>query len=129
MRQRLGIAGALLGSPRLLVLDEPANGLDPEGMRWLRSFLRGFAERGGTVLMSSHVLAEVAQTVDHVVIVARGRLATAARLDELNDQGRTLEDVYLDVTSDSGAPAGSGAAIDSGAAPDAGTATNSGATA
>jgi ABC-2 type transport system ATP-binding protein len=105
MRQRLGIAGALLGSPKLLVLDEPANGLDPEGMHWLRAFLRGFAERGGTVLMSSHVLAEVAQTVDHVVIVAQGRLAAAARLGDLTDQGRTLEDVYLDVTSDAGVAA------------------------
>ena len=66
MRQRLGLAAALLGDPELLVLDEPANGLDPEGVRWLRDFLRAFASEGHTVLVSSHVLAEVAQTVDRV---------------------------------------------------------------
>jgi ABC-2 type transport system ATP-binding protein len=74
MRQRLSVAGALLGEPRLLVLDEPANGLDPEGIRWLRTFLRGFAEGGGTVFVSSHVLGEIAQLADEVVIVHRGRL-------------------------------------------------------
>jgi ABC-2 type transport system ATP-binding protein len=74
MRQRLSVAGALLGQPRLLVLDEPANGLDPEGIRWLREFLRSFAAGGGTVLISSHVLAEVAQVADEVVIIHRGRL-------------------------------------------------------
>ena len=74
MRQRLSVAAALLGSPRLLVLDEPANGLDPEGIRWLRDFLRSFAGAGGTVLISSHVLAEVAQIADEVVIIHHGRL-------------------------------------------------------
>jgi ABC-2 type transport system ATP-binding protein len=74
MRQRLSVAGALLGRPGLLVLDEPANGLDPEGIRWLRDFLRSFAAGGGTVLVSSHVLAEVAQIADEVVIIHRGRL-------------------------------------------------------
>jgi ABC-2 type transport system ATP-binding protein len=83
MRQRLGLASALLGDPELLVLDEPANGLDPEGVRWLRDFLRAFAGGGHTVLVSSHVLAEVAQTVDHVLIINRGRMVTTARLDEL----------------------------------------------
>ena len=83
MRQRLGLAGALLGDPELLVLDEPANGLDPEGVRWLRDFLRSFAGSGHTVLVSSHVLAEVAQTVDHVLIISRGKLVREARLDEL----------------------------------------------
>ena len=83
MRQRLGLAAALLGSPELLVLDEPANGLDPEGVRWLRDFLRNFAAEGHTVLVSSHVLAEVAQTVDHVLIINRGRLVRESRLDEL----------------------------------------------
>ena len=83
MRQRLALAGALLGHPGVLVLDEPANGLDPEGMHWLRGFLRAFAAGGGTVLISSHVLAEVAQTVDRVVIVSAGRLVAAATLDEL----------------------------------------------
>ncbi len=74
MRQRLSVAGALLGEPGLLVLDEPANGLDPEGIRWLRNFLRSFAEEGGTVFISSHVLAEVSQLADEVVIIHRGRL-------------------------------------------------------
>jgi ABC-2 type transport system ATP-binding protein len=98
MRQRLGLAGALLGDPELLVLDEPANGLDPVGIRWLRTFLRRFAEAGGAVLVASHVLAEVAQAVDHVVIIDRGRLAAIATLDELTSGGRTLEDAYLGLT-------------------------------
>jgi ABC-2 type transport system ATP-binding protein len=74
MRQRLGLAATLLGDPRVLVLDEPANGLDPQGIRWLRDFLRAMASEGRTVLVSSHVLAEVAQTVDDVVVIHRGRL-------------------------------------------------------
>ncbi|HEX8074228.1 MAG TPA: ATP-binding cassette domain-containing protein [Thermoleophilaceae bacterium] len=98
MRQRLGLAGALLGDPDLLVLDEPANGLDPAGVRWLRTFLRRFAERGRTVLVSSHLLAEVAQTVDRVLIVHRGRLVSTGDLDDLTEHGRTLEDVYLELT-------------------------------
>ena len=88
MRQRLGLASALLGDPELLVLDEPANGLDPEGVRWLREFLRRFAREGRTVLVSSHVLAEVAQTVDNVVIINRGRLVIAAPLAELTATAR-----------------------------------------
>lgn len=83
MRQRLGLAAALLGDPELLLLDEPANGLDPEGVRWLRDFLRSFASRGRTVLVSSHVLAEVAQTVDQVLIIDRGRLVIESPLKEL----------------------------------------------
>jgi ABC-2 type transport system ATP-binding protein len=83
MRQRLSLAGALLGDPRALVLDEPANGLDPQGIRWLRDFLRARADEGRTVLISSHVLAEVAQTVDEVVVISRGRLAAQGRLEEL----------------------------------------------
>ena len=83
MRQRLGLAAALLGDPELLILDEPANGLDPEGVRWLRDFLRSFAAGGRTVLVSSHVLAEVAQTVDRVLIINRGRLVAESTLDEL----------------------------------------------
>jgi len=83
MRQRLGLAAALLGNPALLILDEPANGLDPEGVRWLRDFLRGFAADGKTVLVSSHVLAEVAQTVDDVIIINKGRLVTISPLAEL----------------------------------------------
>jgi ABC-2 type transport system ATP-binding protein len=98
MRQRLALAGALLGDPELLVLDEPANGLDPAGVHWLRRFLRQFAEQGRTVLVSSHMLAEAAQTVDHVVIIDRGRLLAAGRLDELTGRGGTLEDVFLQLT-------------------------------
>ncbi len=83
MRQRLGIAAALLGEPDVLVLDEPANGLDPQGIRWLRDVVRGFAAQGGTVLVSSHVLAEIAQTVDDVVIVDHGKLVTRKPLAEV----------------------------------------------
>jgi ABC-2 type transport system ATP-binding protein len=83
MRQRLGLAAALLGNPELLILDEPANGLDPEGVRWLRDFLRSFAAEGKTVFVSSHVLAEVAQTVDDVIIINRGRLVTISPLADL----------------------------------------------
>ncbi|MEO9174981.1 MAG: ATP-binding cassette domain-containing protein [Gaiellales bacterium] len=86
MRQRLGLASALLGDPDLLILDEPANGLDPEGVRWLRDFLRSYAAGGRTVLVSSHVLAEVAQTVDHVLIVAKGRLIVESPLAELTSR-------------------------------------------
>jgi len=99
MRQRLGLAAALLGDPELLVLDEPANGLDPAGVHWLRTFLRGFAEHGGTVLVASHVLAEVAQTVDRVLIIDRGRLVASGPLDELAADGQTLEDTYLELTT------------------------------
>ncbi len=83
MRQRLGLAAALLGEPKVLILDEPANGLDPEGVHWLRQFLRSYADQGGTVLVSSHLLAEVAQTVDDVVIIAAGRLIRQSSLREL----------------------------------------------
>jgi ABC-2 type transport system ATP-binding protein len=83
MGQRLGIAAALLGDPGVLVLDEPANGLDPEGVHWLRGLVRGLADQGRTVLVSSHVLAEVAQTVDRVVIIDRGRLVAQSTLAAL----------------------------------------------
>ncbi len=87
MRQRLSLAGAMLGDPGVLLLDEPANGLDPEGVAWLRGFLRYLAGEGRTVLVSSHVLAEVAQTVDDVVIIRQGRLVRQAPLAELLDNG------------------------------------------
>jgi ABC-2 type transport system ATP-binding protein len=96
MRQRLGLAGALLGDPELLILDEPGNGLDPAGVHWLRGFLRQFAEAGRTVLISSHVLAEVAQTVDSVLIVHAGRLVATRGLGDL---GGALEDLYLELTA------------------------------
>jgi ABC-2 type transport system ATP-binding protein len=83
MRQRLGLAAALLGDPELLILDEPANGLDPEGVRWLRDFLHRLASEGRTVLISSHALAEVAQTADRVLIINRGRHVLSSSLTEL----------------------------------------------
>jgi ABC-2 type transport system ATP-binding protein len=83
MRQRLGLAAALLGDPRVLVLDEPANGLDPQGIRWLRDFLRALAREGRAVLVSSHVLAEVSQTADDVVVINRGRSVAQGTLAEL----------------------------------------------
>jgi len=83
MRQRLGLAAALLGDPRVLVLDEPANGLDPQGIRWLRDFLRMLASEGRAVLVSSHVLAEVAQTADDVVVINHGRSIAQAPLSEI----------------------------------------------
>ena len=103
MRQRLGLAGALLGDPELLLLDEPANGLDPAGVHWLRGFLRQFAASGRTVLVSSHVLAEVAQTVDAVVIIDRGRLAATVRIAELGGGAGSLEDLYLELTTEAAA--------------------------
>ena len=85
MRQRLGIAHALLGDPEVLILDEPANGLDPEGMRWMRGLLRDFADRGGTVLLSSHLLHEVEAIADRLVIIGGGRIvAQGTRDDETN---------------------------------------------
>jgi ABC-2 type transport system ATP-binding protein len=98
MRQRLGLAAALLGDPDLLILDEPANGLDPAGVRWLRTFLQTFAAEGRTVLVSSHLLAEVALTVDRVLIIDHGRLLAAGPLEDFAREGRTLEDVYLELT-------------------------------
>jgi ABC-2 type transport system ATP-binding protein len=98
MRQRLGLAIALLADPEVLILDEPANGLDPEGVRWLRELLRGFAAESGTVLVSSHLLAEVAQTVDAVVILDHGRLVAQGQVAELTAGGAGLEDVFFQLT-------------------------------
>jgi ABC-2 type transport system ATP-binding protein len=100
MRQRLALATALLADPEILILDEPANGLDPEGVRWLRDMLRGFANEGGTVLISSHILAEVANTVDSVVIIDHGALVRQAPLAELTDGTGDLEDVYFKLTKE-----------------------------
>ncbi|HEY7225024.1 MAG TPA: ATP-binding cassette domain-containing protein [Micromonosporaceae bacterium] len=99
MRQRLGLAAASLGRPSLLVLDEPANGLDPAGVRWLRDALTDFAASGGTVLLSSHILAEVSKTVDRVLIVHRGRLLVDAAIDEFSDSS-DLEATYLRLTAE-----------------------------
>ncbi|MCX6462844.1 MAG: ATP-binding cassette domain-containing protein [Pseudonocardiales bacterium] len=90
MRQRLALATALLGDPAVLVLDEPGNGLDPEGIAWLREFLRGFAAEGRTVLVASHVLAEIEQTVDDVVVVSRGRCVHRGPLAGLRGRPRVL---------------------------------------
>ena len=96
MRQRLGLASALLGDPQVLILDEPANGLDPAGIAWLRDLLRQEAKDGRTILVSSHVLSEVAQTVDQVVIVHEGRLRFAGPLDSLGED--SLETAFLNLT-------------------------------
>ena len=90
MRQRLGLAATLLGDPQVLILDEPANGLDPQGIRWLRDFLRGLAAEGRTVLVSSHVLAEVAQTVDDVVVIHRGKLVDQGPVGRLTAGGHVV---------------------------------------
>src|SRR4051794_25616810 len=97
MRQRLALAAALLGDPGTLILDEPANGLDPLGVRWLRTLIRQLAGQGRTVLVSSHQLAELSQTVDDVIIIDRGRLVTHQTMSQLLAQASTtsLEDVYL----------------------------------
>jgi ABC-2 type transport system ATP-binding protein len=83
MRQRLGIAHALLGDPEVLILDEPANGLDPAGIRWMRDLLRGFANRGGTVLLSSHLLGEIERVADEIIVIGHGRIVAQGTKDEL----------------------------------------------
>ena len=100
MRQRLGIAAALLGDPAVLVLDEPANGLDPAGHAWLRGLLRGQAAAGRTVLVASHLLGEVAQTADHVLIVSAGQLRFAGPLREIGDGNQSLESAFLNLTGE-----------------------------
>jgi ABC-2 type transport system ATP-binding protein len=101
MRQRLGLAAALLGDPETLVLDEPATGLDPAGVLWLRLMLRRLADEGRTVLVSSHLLAEVAQTVDDVIVINRGRLIVHGPMAELigSKQATSLEELFFDLVS------------------------------
>lgn len=99
MRQRLGIAAALLGDPAVIVLDEPVNGLDAAGIRWIRSTLRSLAAQGRTVLLSSHLMSELALTVDHVLVIGRGRLLGATAMAALAAEGTALEDFYLELTS------------------------------
>jgi ABC-2 type transport system ATP-binding protein len=101
MRQRLALAAALLGDPAALVLDEPANGLDPHGVHWLRQLIRGLAAEGRTVLVSSHLLAELAQTADDVAVLDRGRLVTHQSMADLLAAAgsSSLEDVFLGLTS------------------------------
>ncbi|MEV7608191.1 ATP-binding cassette domain-containing protein [Microbacterium sp. NPDC089320] len=97
MTQRLGLAAALIGSPRTLILDEPANGLDPDGIRWLRRYLRGYAQRGGTVLIASHQLAELEQVVDEVVVIKRRALFAGRLGDLVTDDADSLESKYFDL--------------------------------
>jgi ABC-2 type transport system ATP-binding protein len=97
MAQRLALAGALLGDPGVLILDEPQNGLDPAGIRWLRALLRDLAAEGRTVLVSSHVLAEVEQGADDVVIVDRGQLLGHRPVSEIAAESGSLEDGFLDL--------------------------------
>ena len=100
MRQRLGIAQALMGEPRVLILDEPANGLDPEGIFWMRELLRTFADHAGTVLLSSHLLREIEVIADHLVVIGGGRvLADGTREQLLAGSGGDLEDLFLRLTA------------------------------
>ena len=98
MRQRLSLAGALMGDPGVLILDEPLNGLDPEGIRWMRGLLRSLAGEGRTVLVSSHLLTEVAQTVDEVVVLAKGRLITETTLADLTERSSVIRARTTDAT-------------------------------
>jgi ABC-2 type transport system ATP-binding protein len=99
MRQRLGLAAAMLGDPQVLVLDEPANGLDPDGAAWLRATLRDLARQGRTVVVASHVLGEVTRTVDHVVILSAGELRFAGPLSEIGQTNDALEAAFRKVTT------------------------------
>ncbi len=113
MGQRLGIASALLGDPRVLVLDEPTNGLDPEGIRWIRGLLRTLAEEGRTVLVSSHLITEMEGIADDVVVITRGRKVAEGTAAEVMGPHRTLEDAFFALTAGgadySGSETGSGA--------------------
>jgi ABC-2 type transport system ATP-binding protein len=105
MRQRLALAGALLADPPILLLDEPVNGLDPRGILWMRDLLRQLAEEGRAILISSHLLSELAEIADRVVIIDRGQLRADATLEELAD-GRSLEEVYFELAGSLGAGPG-----------------------
>jgi ABC-2 type transport system ATP-binding protein len=98
MKQRLSLAGALLGDPKVLILDEPANGLDPIGIAWLRGFLRQLADQGKTILVSSHQLAEMQSTVDDVIIINHGMLMAQGSMKQIIGEG-TLEDAFLKLTA------------------------------
>jgi ABC-2 type transport system ATP-binding protein len=99
MAQRLGIAAALLGDPEVLLLDEPVNGLDPDGIRWVRGLLRSLAAEGRTVFVSSHLIGELSRTADHVVVIGRGRLLADTSVAELSARSASLEDAFLELTS------------------------------
>lgn len=99
MRQRLGIAHAMLGAPSVLILDEPANGLDPTGIRWMRNLLRDFARRGGTVLLSSHLLHEVQQVATDLIMIGSGRIVAQGAMEDLLAAGEDLEEMFITRTA------------------------------
>jgi ABC-2 type transport system ATP-binding protein len=101
MAQRLGIAAALLGDPGVLLFDEPVNGLDPQGVRWVRELLRSLAAQGRTVLVSSHLISEMALTAEHLVVIGRGRLLADTTVAELTSRGGSLEEAFLELTGGS----------------------------
>ncbi|MDR0950041.1 MAG: ABC transporter ATP-binding protein [Candidatus Ancillula sp.] len=105
MGQRIGIAAALLGKPEILILDEPVNGLDPEGVKWVRDLCKGFAKSGRTVFISSHLMSEMEQTVDGLVILGRGKVLATGSLDDIKrlggDGNESLEDAYMKLTESS----------------------------
>jgi ABC-2 type transport system ATP-binding protein len=101
MAQRLGIAAALLGDPGVLLLDEPVNGLDPEGIRWIRTLLKNLAAHGRTVLISSHLISEVAQTADQLIVIGRGKLLAQTTVTELSARSTSLEDAFFELTEGS----------------------------
>lgn len=104
MSRRLGLAAALLGDPPVLVLDEPVNGLDPAGIRWMRDFLRRSAAEGRTVLLSSHLMGELAEIADDVVVIDRGRVVASGTLDEVTGEHSTLEDAFFALTGETAGP-------------------------
>jgi ABC-2 type transport system ATP-binding protein len=101
MAQRLGIAAALLGDPGVLLLDEPVNGLDPDGVRWIRNLLKSLAASGRTVLISSHLISEMALTADRLIVIGRGRLLADTTVTELTARGHSLEDAFFALTEGS----------------------------
>jgi ABC-2 type transport system ATP-binding protein len=101
MKQRLGVAGALLGDPEVLMFDEPVNGLDPDGVRWIRELMRSLAAEGRTVLLASHLMSEMALTAEHLVVVGRGKLIAQTTVEELTGSHPSLEEAYLALTADS----------------------------
>jgi ABC-2 type transport system ATP-binding protein len=101
MAQRLGIAAALLGDPAVLLLDEPVNGLDPEGIRWIRGLLRSLAAEGRAVLVSSHLISEMALMADRLVVIGQGRLLADTTAAELSSRAPSLEEAFLQLTGDS----------------------------
>ena len=101
MAQRLGIAAALLGDPGVLLLDEPVNGLDPDGVRWIRNLLKSLAAAGRTVLISSHLISEMALTADRLIVIGRGRLLADTTVTELTARGHSLEDAFFALTEGS----------------------------